>query len=675
MERIKTQRQIVSRSLVVSMAPASELFSQYADGGKINSLLRFYVGKKGSSGNDERYTLLGGKMNQDESWEETTQREVGEEIGARFFGIPNQTVIGKWTYSSAKSGERDVILTYNPILPQKEIIVGDPKIQNVEILNLEELKSLFENGQLHGVPIEGHLTKSPQDAIRIEKSDTLKKNMALDKATFWMQHIESYLIEKLNSKKYASAEEFQEEYDYLLGRLMRKGLDVAMTKRNLKIESVPKGKPEIIQALDSGFLGKDVLYYLPDIAVKGTEWSGLEHAPESTKEFINFLNEIFDGFLEEQKMSREEYRLFLLNQDINMQHKSGIISELDKFFIVKLHETFPDLNDNDFNQVHSLVQEFYKQISNELKVADLQLTDGLYQEDKKINEVNNASFGALLSLFLGFEMKENEPQISELIRFESGRELLLLMKGIIGYKHFLEETQSVKQGLFQNAINTFFGRVRGKSFNLQILPNKSMVLRNRGRKDLELIIDEKEIKTFSSFLRKSFEVPSGEINDFHNVNVILLNKKGQTAIDSAFELQTDFKQFLRQEYPDITLIEEDEKTYGIPRYEEEVLGNRTHQYINYKLRPGSQGDKMVRSKIILEMKNETLELVVYPFFSIQEGDGQFWGWLEKIADNTNYVVRRMLTGQNGSPSFHDLLYPAYFYPSNYHHKLRSTYHN
>jgi hypothetical protein len=178
--------QQVVRSLVVSLAPPNEIYHSYYEQKNTPSILRYYIGIKGE-GADRRYTLLGGKLKDSENWREGIQREVSEEAGLRFFGIPNQTNIGSWKYSSEKSGNREIMLTYNPVLACDQITIGDPKISSVTTLSLEEFRKLIIEGQLNGMPIEGHLAlgESGKDSVNISPEDVNKKNSSLLKALSW----------------------------------------------------------------------------------------------------------------------------------------------------------------------------------------------------------------------------------------------------------------------------------------------------------------------------------------------------------------------------------------------------------------------------------------------------------------------------------------------------------
>ena len=92
-------------------------------------------------------------------------------------------------------------------------------------------------------------------------------------------------------------------------------------------------------------------------------------------------------------------------------------------------------------------------------------------------------------------------------------------------------------------------------------------------------------------------------------------------------------------------------------------------------RQGSQGNRLLRTKLFFELDGERLEFVVYPFYSTANDNKLFWGWLEKIKDDKEYVVRRLLAEHNGIPSFYSLLFPPNLYPQHYRHKLNSHYYS
>ncbi len=239
MERQKAETvQRVVRSMVVSLASPQEMYQGFlSQEAKKPSLLRFYLGVKGE-GKNKRYTLLGGKLKPSEDFAEAIQREICEEASLNFLGIPEQRIIGQWKYSSPKSGERDVILTYNLVLPSRKLILGDPKITDMKILQLEELKQLVEEGYLNGIPLENHLAMCDcgQDQINISEKDSKLRNSSMSKALLWMSYIEDYLRVRFEQLVFRngspiSEELFIVEYEKVLSEFMRKGIEVAVKKK------------------------------------------------------------------------------------------------------------------------------------------------------------------------------------------------------------------------------------------------------------------------------------------------------------------------------------------------------------------------------------------------------------------------------------------------------------
>lgn len=667
--------QKVVRSLVVALAPPQEMYQGFlSQKAKKPSLLRFYLGVK-EEGENKRYTLLGGKLKPSEDFAEAIQREIGEEASLDFLGIPEQRIIGQWKYSSPKSGERDVILTYNPVLPSRKFILGDPKITDMKILQLEELKQLVEEGYLGGVPLENHLAMCDceKDPINISENDSKLRNSSMSKALLWMSHIEDYLIKRFEQIVFRngspiSEELFTAEYEKVLSEFMRKGVEVAVKKKTDNNKERER-RNEVVEALDGDYLGKDILYFLPQLARHGVNWSGLEKATEGVKIFTRFLKRTFVDFTTQQGLTEEEYGNLMKDERTPLDRKTAQVNALNEFFRGKLKETF-SISDNDLDVVMGYVQNFYRDISNEMRVADPNLTRGLYQDFTLLNEVNNANFGYLLNLFLGYDSKINTPEADRLIRFEAGRQLVLLLKGLSGIGHYQTELNKIRNGRLQNALNDFFGSVIDEQI-VQLDESNKMRVRIRKRGNQLFIVDERPTKSFTSFLRKSFEERIADIKDFYSVSVTFAN--GNQNLEDTDVLIQDFGQFLNEQFPSSQVLMQDKRSYGTNDYLASQSGEKGH-VVDGK-RKGSQGNKFVRTKLFFELDKERLELIVYPLYSTGGIDNNFWGWLEKIIDDKNYVVRRLLAEEKGIPSIYGLLFPSDLYPHHYQHKLSSNYHN
>ncbi|MFN4213102.1 MAG: hypothetical protein ACK4FL_04060, partial [Microgenomates group bacterium] len=523
---------------------------------------------------------------------------------------------------------------------------------------------------LDGIPLEGHLAINPQEEIFISLAEAKKRNQSMERLLSWMSHIETYLQRRLKEKVIknsvpVSFDEFYKEYEKILAEFMRKGIKVAIKEKQTPKEE--RNRHPLIEALDSGFLGKDILYFLPQLAKHGANWPGLEQAPEGVKTFVGFLKEVFDTFLQQQDLTEEQFRTLIRDQNILLSEKINLINALNILFQNRLKEIF-DVIDYNLEIVFHHIQNFFRDLSNEMKIADPNLTAGLYQDFVLANEVNNANFGHLLSLFLGYDTKENNPATQLLIRFEAGRQLVLLLKSLAGLKYYQSEINKIRNGRMQNIVNDFFGSIVSEE-TIWLDEKNKMRIRIRERKGKRYIVDEKPTKSFTSFLRKSFEERFKDIKDFYSVSVVLDQKV--TNQDEVESLISEFLSFISTQFPQTEVKIDDKRTYGSDNY--------FSQQQNEKLAPsgkrrGSQSNRMVRTKLHIHLQDnhEGLELTIYPYFSIK--DSFYWGWLEKIKDDRNYVVKRMLTQEKGFPSIYDLLFPPPLYPHHYMHKLNSSYH-
>lgn len=680
MERLssfESDQQKVVRSLVVSLAPPGELYNYLValhqgepHQEKISSgVLRFYLGLKGE-GEKRRYTFFGGKINPYENTGEASQREISEELGISPLGLPHLTEIGRWNYNLPnEKGEegRQVTLIYQPILPiEKESLIGDPKILGVAALTLSELKQLVENGQLNGIPLEGHLAKTGKDRIKISKDDQIRRDQSMEKALSWMSHIEESLKRRflevlIQDGRVISKEGFSIEYQKKLARFMRRGIEVAVKEKKVKETN------EILSALNSGFLGKDILYFLPQLAEHGVNWSGLVEAPEGVRIFVGFLRKVFDDFLNGQNLTEEGFKNLIKDDNIQLEKKYKRLRALNNFFRKRLKEVF-GVDDGQLDVTDHYVQDFFRDLSNEMKIADPSLTSGLYQDFVLTNEVNNANFGQLLALFFGYDTKINDSSIEQLIRFEAGRQLLLLLKSLSGIKYYHQQIESIKNGRLQIAVNNFFGSVVREEV-VDLGRGRKMRVRIRKKEGEEYIVDEKPTKSFPSFLRKSFEELSKDIADFFSVSIVFTDTSDPQRVEV---LAKEFILFLETQFPDVVLkkVRDDQK--GLDNY----LNNKDKEELEISgKRKGSLSSLIVRRKLIIKFGDENFELTIYPLFSTKAIDSSdFFGWVEKIVDDSNYVVRRMLAGEKGIPSFYDLLFPSSLYPHHYQHKLNSNYH-
>lgn len=666
--------QQANRVFTVSLAPPNEIYEGFKDQSpqETISILRFYLGLKGEE-NNYRYTLLGGKIACLENPSEALVREVVEEVGISTLGLPYHTQIGRWHYTIPGKGEkREIILTYQPILPQQEISIGDPKIQQIVTLTWHQLKTLIEQGKLNDIPIEGHLALSPKEEIDISLEDFERQKTALTKGLSWMQHIEVWLQKKIQAifsqNPQISYEEFEKVYQRILSRFMRRGIETALSYKKIEEVASQEENP-LIRALNEGYLGRDILYFLPQLAKYGLDWYGLEETTEGTKTFVNFLKSVFESFEEKPRFLQ-----IIADPETILAEKHHLLINLNDHFKRILASIF-GLKEEELTDALEMAQNFYRELLTDIREND----DGfrrVYQDYALINEINNAHYGQLLMLFLGYDIKPNNPEEMKKIRFEAGRQLLIVLKTLSIYQLYKQSCQKAKEGKTQILIKNL-GSLEAGEDSIELEPGKTIRVRRRrllipNFENFEAIIDEKPNKPFASFLRKSFYEPLDKLKDITNLNIVLVLDYQSLSTKNFLDFIDKFRQklldFIKQQFPDIDLNISDIKYYGLNDFVQKKDLNYLKGY-----RAGSQSNRFLREKFILSLGEESLEIIIYPFVTTN-GDDQWWGWLETIKDNDDYRQRRLFSSENAFPSLYDLLFPPEIYPAHYQQKTCARYH-
>ncbi len=687
----ETEEEIIPvvRSFVVSLAPVEEIWREWQEK-EVITPLRFYFGLKGE-GSNLRLTLLGGKMRLGESLEEATQREVTEEGSFPLLGIPHQTVIDQREYEIPHREDlspRRAIITYSPTLPPHEILIADPKVRRIVSLTFNEMRKLMEKGEIElnigdqkvEVPLEEHLLLNPSiKGLVVTESD-----QELEFGLKWMEHIDKYLKGKFLQmiKDSPNEEEFRKRYDYLISHFMSQGLKVGIKFKIPKEIKARKNVPELSSSLNQGFLGRAVLFYLPFLVKRRNPLTWLKEEtnaskvefPGEVREFLSFWQSLFDSFLDTNGLSWKTLQLKLLGPQ-TLEEKIELINLLDRFIREAL--VSEGVTSREIDEALELSQTFLGNLSSGLRTFDDQMK-GLLQDFAELNEVKNANLGYLLLLFLGLDIKENK--IRQRLQYEAGRRLLLVLKALGWLRYYEENRQKLIQpGKAQLAINSFFGPVQEVvSIRIGEEDQKVEVRQwGKGQNGVRVVIDEKPLpKGPHSFLRKSFWELFERIFDFLSINVIFYSGPEDPGerIRLVQVLLEELFGYLREQYPTAQLKILKEDDYGMPAYiaSLEQESREDSEYLYQGKRPGSQSNRFVRFKVVVELDGEKFELVIYPFLSLE--DDRFMGWLEKIKDDPFYFVRRVVSGTNGIPSLYSLFYPPTIYPEHYLQKMTSRYH-
>ncbi len=664
--------QQVVRAVVVSLVPKDQLWNTLSTNEDPN-FLSFYIGKK-----EGRYTLLGGKVDPNEAKGAAAQKEVIEEAGLTELGLPKTVMIeDSYSYTFSLDGRynktpRDVSLIYSPVLPSVDLDLVGEGILAVEALSLTQFTDLIKTGLHNNIPMEGHLAINGVDsAAEFDGPNKIKKNRALTKTIQWMTHIEDWLKKKfIEQGDFETKAEFDRFYELLVANMVTNGWNVG--EQSAEINRKVEGS-KLHEALDEGHHGKDILYFLPFLAKNGLGWEGLGHATEATQIFVEYSKTIFEQFCKENMLGLNGEKLLeiLRNPNSRLLEVQGIRVAFDAYVRSQLIADF-SLSHAQMMNITVQVHNFLKEVSTELKLAEPALAHmGIYQDASLVNENANASAGTSLLNFLGL-FDNKKAKSAELIQLEAGRQWLFFLKASMGMNHFETENAKMNNSIIQCGVNDFFGGIVEEK-DILLSADKVMRINIRELNGVKVIVDEKPRKSFASYLRKSFYERVSDIADFMAYSIILEGNDetdGPGAVERIKAAKSSFMSYLKEQLSpkqganNTYIYETDPKDTTLSYLEtqaESLEGKRI----------GSQSPRIPRLKSVIhfspdgkkEVDEDKAEIAWYPFETLAEG--YYWGWTQKIADDANYVARRMLAGSNGLPSFYHLLYPVETYNMHY----------
>ncbi|MCX7956229.1 MAG: NUDIX hydrolase [Patescibacteria group bacterium] len=713
-------KRLVSRSFVMALAQAKEIYQylfqpgerlidQKTEKPEDFSFLRFLLAKKTSPEKEgERLTFFGGNINPNEDVIEAVQREIIEELGITTIGIGDSKRfpitlfnLGEYNYYFRFNGQvisRRLILNGIYVLPDEDgTLVGDKKIKDVISVSLEDLINLVNGGDFDGLSLEEHLRLNEKGSRDIFQNHETRffispysiklRRRIFNESLKWFEHINNYLKRRFEKIKEENPnmtfDDFKKVYRKELLRFMKNGIEKTLKRKDIvkegqeeetKIISEESSSEEALkikEGLNRGFLGTDILYFLPQIIEGLLEGYDLNFLLSDTTEATQAFFQYFSNFLREKNQQIKEIR-----KANTLEERNRLISEFNSFLLEILQQDF-GISKEEIDLTFAYFHNFWGEIENTLKNADPNLTQGLVQNYRLLNEVSNASLGKLILLMFGIIGFNREKTFQKQLMFEAGRQLVLIMKGFLSVRYFFERTSSTSLDKISSAIESFFGKpvnVNEVVYQNEKGQERKIIANMRNGNIGPTIVDQKPPKSWFSYLRKAFKEMPEKIEDYLSYSIVYLGEKDKDyfirdLINDNFKEK--LKSFLEFQFPTSRIEITEKSTFGLREF---VQGTKKQE----GKRTGSQGKRIVAMKYRIKINNQIAELLIYPYLSTVrsacDDNGWWMGWLEKRNDDDDYVVRRMLAGEKGIPSFYDLLFPFQIYPQLYLDRLRSNYH-
>jgi len=317
-----------------------------------------------------------------------------------------------------------------------------------------------------------------------------------------------------------------------------------------------------------------------------------------------------------------------------------------------------------------------------------------FQEYQPMNEITNAPLVSLVFLALGFhpDMLLSQDAVRskgmEMVRFESLRMLVLTMTAV----EAIEKKEQANNALFESGLNTFLKfppkmeYIELENGSVHQVLHRSMKDRIDG-KSVHLIVEERPAKSIESILRKMYQSP--EIFDMHMVNIVVSDDNFpdggspiahcELGVKVRNALLEHLQEQLKSSGTSVSISAGSHRTQVYDRLRSYLAMDSASrkQYIEdlrTGIRPGSEGNRILREKFILEFlrdgKKQYVEINLYPFEklgSVPElvGSG-FMAFEEKIEDDAKgwYTAHRWVDRDAKhpcSPSLLELMYPHELY--------------
>lgn len=421
--------------------------------------------------------------------------------------------------------------------------------------------------------------------------------------------------------------------------------------------------------LSDGNYGVDILNLLPLLLQTESQTAKTTHAAIT---FERFLRDAFTlsaaGYMSEHTRSKKGENTLDINSVWNVFSQQGTHTRLleSRRITNGVHQNFIGVISDAFKfdetyvaSCWSMIRDFIPKFGDAIQSQDPR-NYYLYQVHEERNEVHAATLPELVYLASSHE--------DDTVRFEAGRKLLTFFK-VLFVKDLYDRAVESGSDIFDTVLlNRFGGVVENKEYISNDGTYRMVEIRSNG--GTHVIIDKRPTKSEHSTVRKTFEERPENIKDFHTYSIALLSADvaPELCIGQLQSMVDDFMQDLIHTGSSIAVLE-DRNNFN--RFNEYIAQGNVLERSGK--RTGSTGNLILRRKLKLMVTDrdgntQVCEFSFYPYDEMPDDtwkeDG-FMGWKEKVDDDQDYVIRRVLGELGdayGTRSLYELFFPPNYYP-------------
>lgn len=439
----------------------------------------------------------------------------------------------------------------------------------------------------------------------------------------------------------------------------------------------------IEERMSDGNFGVDMLRILPLlISLDGVEKGKATRLILSGARLMRDLSKVCFG---EERI--EEMKKYYLNEDRDLGSKS----EKTKIINSKLIDTLSNLfgkTQSEITNAWIFASRFIPKLPEDVTSISPELMNLFHVHEAGI-EIELSSIGEIFLLSLGIDVREHNTKQWKKIKFEALRQMAIFLKTLFAKPFYEAEIKKAEEHPIKEALRCYFqddDKLSGIYTLPEILGYQAKIcveyMKYKGK---PIILDPKPVKSLTSFIRKALQTPQERIHDLVSVGIVLpgvieqsltewnteaVIEDIQARIAEIEEIKTGLELYYKEQFPSYEFkVDRDENTY------ENLLNyiSSGKKIADEGKRTGSIASRIVRRRIYIVAKHKETkeeyfaEIAFYPLESLTDlTNGKLMGWVEKVADDPLYKIRRMFNPLGnfgiGMCSLYELLFPSSVYP-------------